>query len=136
MTNNKERLFRPEYAGELFKIALSDLQSATLLNSTGVARPETILFHVQQCIEKSLKAVLCHLRIPIPLVHDIGALLGKIDEKQFPPHGYDLTDFNDYAGIRRYEEGEFEITQADIDAAIKMGSEVTKWAELLIHPEK
>ena len=39
------------------------------------------------------------------MLHDIGALIGSLPEDKYPPYDYELTKFNDYAGILRYEEG-------------------------------
>jgi len=105
------------------------LSAAELLHATGKARAETIVFHVQQAIEKTLKAVICFSGRPIPLVHDIGILVGKIDPSNPPPHGFDLTDFNDYAGIRRHEEAKMELSTEDILTAIAIGQSVVSWAE-------
>jgi HEPN domain-containing protein len=125
----KKQKFKKEYAKELLKIALTDLESASLLHGTRKARPETIVFHVQQSIEKSIKAVTCHLEIPILMLHDIGALLGSLPEDKLPPYEFDLTKFNDYAGILRYEEGSAVLSTADIDKAIEVGREVWQWAK-------
>jgi HEPN domain-containing protein len=125
----KRQKFKKSYAVELFKIAESDLQAAKLLHGTGQARPETIVFHVQQAIEKSIKAVTCQLEIPMLLIHDIGALLGSLPADRLPPYEYDLTRFNDYAGILRYEEGKAVLDKADIDLAIEVGTKVIDWAK-------
>jgi HEPN domain-containing protein len=125
----KKQKFKKEYAAELLNIAISDLQSAKLLHASGKAREETIVFHVQQAIEKSIKAVICHLQIPILLIHDIGALLGLLPEDRLPPFDYSLTRFNDYAGILRYEEAKAELTDSDVLQAIDIGEQVTTWAK-------
>ena len=52
-----------------------------------------------------------------------------MDSSNPPPHGFDLTDFNDYAGIRRYEEAKMELSPEDIQAAINIGQSVVSWAE-------
>ena len=125
----KRQKFKKSYALELRVIAESDLQAAKLLHGTGQARPETIVFHVQQAIEKSIKAVICQLEIPLLMVHDIGALLGCLPNDKLPPYEYDLMRFNDYAGILRHEEGKAVLENADIDIAIDVGDKVIAWAK-------
>ena len=81
--------FDPTYASQLLDIALADLESAKVLAAAWQrGRVENIFFLVQQSVEKSLKAYLCHKHGDFPMVHDLGILLGKMD--QLPPQGYSL----------------------------------------------
>lgn len=106
---SQEKLFLPEYANELLAIALGDLNTARAIKiqSASGVRLENALYMVQQCIEKSLKAVLVSQKIAVPLVHDIGAFLAKLPPDLQPPFGYELVDLNQYASVRRYEWGAF-----------------------------
>jgi HEPN domain-containing protein len=88
-----------------------------------------VVFHVQQCIKKSIKAVLCHTETPLLLIHDLGSLLGGLPEGRLPKEGYTLTRFNDYAGILRYEEGRAILTHEDTAAAIEVVRSVLDWAK-------
>lgn len=124
----KKQLFKKSYAKELLRIAESDLESSELLFSTGKARPETVIFHVQQALEKAIKAVICHYGIEVLMLLDIGALIGSLPEDKQPPHGFDLTRFNDFAGILRYEEGRAILLDEDQTVAIDVGKEVIAWA--------
>lgn len=127
-----ERNFEKKYALTLIGIAKDDYFAAAALAKNSRARKETALFLIQQCIEKSLKSVLCHLGLPIPLVHDLGALVGKMPDKIHPPFGYELARFNDYAGILRYERGSEKISSKDVTAALKIGKQVYSWANKII----
>ena len=42
---------------------------------------ETICFHAQQCVEKYIKALLIHLKIDFPKIHDIGELILLVPPK-------------------------------------------------------
>ncbi len=90
--------FQASYAKELLEIAEQDIESAKVLaESWKKGRIENIFFLVQQAVEKSLKAYLCHRFQEFPMVHDIGILLGKMD--LLPPHGYSLVSFSQFAGV-------------------------------------
>lgn len=128
----KRQRFQKSYAPELLRIAITDLDCAKILHESRSARSETTVFHVQQCIEKSIEAVICHLEIPLLLVHDLGSLLGSLPQDRLPPHDYDLTKFNDYAGILRYEEGKAVLDREDVDAAIAVGAKIISWAQSII----
>ena len=123
-----ERLFAREYGKVLFGIAQDDLESAKGLAKSGLGRPETVIFQCQQAIEKALKAVLCAKLVPVPLIHDFGALVAKMPDGVEPPYSYGLSRYNDFAGILRYERGHTKVTQADIDAALQVAAEVISWA--------
>lgn len=127
-----ERTFERPYARILLEIANEDLESSRGLFESKRGRAENIVFLAQQAIEKSLKAVLCHFGIPIPLVHDLGALIAKMPGEVIVPMGYELTRFNDYAGILRYERGHGKLSVEDIDAAIAASQEVCDWAKSLV----
>lgn len=123
-----EKLFKKPYAKELLKIAENDLFTGQALAKTNGVRKETVLFHIEQAIEKSLKAVLCHKGQPIPFIHDLYALVQKFDGKALPPGGYALHDLTPFASIRRYEEGNYIIDEQDILHALKAAEDVLSWA--------
>lgn len=64
----------------------------------------------------------------IPLVHDLGILLARLPEDLEPDFGYELADLDEYAGIRRYEEGRMALEMADLDAMDTMCEKVLLWA--------
>lgn len=118
--------FDTSYAKELLGIAEADLESAKVLAATWQrGRVENIFFLIQQSVEKALKAYLCSKNGDFPMVHDLGILLGKMD--QLPPQGYSLVTFSQFAGIRRYETGNAQLDKSDIDLAIASGEQVLAW---------
>lgn len=125
----KVRSFKKEYAQELLRIAQGDLQSANVLKKSSDGRRENILFLVQQCIEKSLKAVLCHLGLPVPLVHDLALLLDHFPKDCAVPGRESMADLSQFADIRRYEEGRFVFTDEEIMASVQLADSTLKWAE-------
>lgn len=123
----KERLFKQEYAIELLKIAKNDLEAAKTLMTNPKIRYETVFFQLQQAVEKSLKAVLVHQKKMVPLVHDIQLILDRFDVS--PPHADALCELTDFASVRRYEEGTFEVTADETKAAIAAVIDALKFCE-------
>ena len=133
----QERRFDPGYARTLLAIAEGDMKTADF-TADGVqddrVRVENVFFLYQQAMEKALKAVLCHLGIAVPLVHDLGALLAKLPADNQPDAGYEITQFNDFAGIRRYEEGTMIYEPEDIADAGELTRRILSWAAGSIRP--
>ncbi len=128
MTRTQKRLFQKEYALELLKIARGDLDSALGLSKLNTGRPENTVFLAQQSVEKSIKAVLVHLQIAFPLVHDLGILVALLPEEKSPPEGFALAELNPFASIRRYEEGPLPLIQEEINASLEVAQKIVKWA--------
>lgn len=129
MTPKRERVFKKIYARELVGIAEGDLESAKALIDANRGRPENICYHAEQCVEKSLKAILVHLEKPVPVTHDLGIITERVN--QFLPlevHA-DLTLYTEFATTRRYEESDMILDRADLDAAVKIAEDVLAWAK-------
>lgn len=129
MTPKRERVFKKIYARELVGIAEGDLESAKALIDANRGRPENICYHAEQCVEKSLKAILVHLEKPVPVTHDLGIITERVN--QFLPlevHA-DLTLYTEFATTRRYEESDMILDRADLDAAVKTAEDVLAWAK-------
>ncbi|MBC7420358.1 MAG: HEPN domain-containing protein [Bdellovibrio sp.] len=128
MVQNKNILFKKEYAKHLFEIAKGDLDTASaLLMAKSPGRIENILYMIQQSVEKSLKAVLIHKQISFPIVHDLGILIALLPVDDYPPGGFDWAELNPYASIRRYEEGSLPIHRDEIQAAFDAARLVQDW---------
>ncbi|MGZ3782743.1 MAG: HEPN domain-containing protein [Pseudobdellovibrionaceae bacterium] len=125
----QEKLFLPEYSKELLEIAEGDLNTAIAIKDNPIARMENAFYMVQQSIEKGLKAVLVFRKIPVPLVHDLGILLAKLPSDLNPPFGYELNDLNQYASIRRYELGSFQLTVEEMEIVIEKGRMMLDWCK-------
>jgi HEPN domain-containing protein len=123
-----EKVFKKEYAKELFSIAENDFVTACELAKSPSIRKETILFHLEQTIEKALKACLVQIGIPVPFTHDLYAIVQKFPQNDLPPGGYSLHDLTPYATVKRYEEGNFVLTNDDVNSAKDNADAVLKWA--------
>lgn len=128
-----QKKFTQEYSKELLRVATGDLQTAKVLVDHPLGRPENTFFLLQQVVEKSLKAVLCHRKLAIPLTHDISALIALIPSTcSAPPNQKALLALTEFASIRRYEEGNYEYTAEETHAAYLAVADVLKWACQLI----
>ena len=133
----KNKVFKKEFAGELFAIAQNDLQAAITLNADPLVRKETALLMVQQCVEKCFKALLCNVEAAIPQTHDLSLLLDRISAAKIAIPSYiantDFDELTPFATLRRYEEGHFEILDNDVAGAVQLASSIVDWAKKEIH---
>jgi HEPN domain-containing protein len=128
LTNTQERKFLPSYAFELLRIAASDLESAEILQASKKGRKENIFYHIQQSCEKSLKAALVSLELPVPLILDLAALVAKLPDSVERPFGYELGELTQFATIRRYEEGEMILTAEEAAQGILLAKTILAWS--------
>jgi len=65
---------------------------------------EELCFGLQQCVEKSLKAILIHLNIEFPKTHAISKLIELLKEnaQEYPDSLLDAVDLTVYAVDARY----------------------------------
>ena len=126
----KKRKFNPAYALELLGIAKGDLESAQGLVDSKKGRPENALYHVQQACEKALKAIYIANEKEVTLIHDLGLLIGGLTGAIEIPHQEELLSLSEYATIRRYEEGQYELDfDSDIAPYLKITAEIIALAE-------
>ncbi len=128
----KEQKFKKEYAKELLEIAQGDLDTTLVLLSAKTGRKENVCFNAQQVVEKSVKAVLCHLEIAVPFTHNLDILLDRIPESYQVSDSAEYNELTEYATIRRYEQGTFELDQEDLVAAVEVAKKVLSWAVKIV----
>jgi HEPN domain-containing protein len=127
--------YKQKYAYELMRIAEGDLASAVALSQSSLGRPENIVYHSQQAIEKVLKAVLCFIGKPVPHTHSLEALVAVLPDNNTPPDAFLLGSLSQYATIRKYEEGSEELTHEDFENCIDLGQKILDWGKALIGQE-
>ena len=76
-----DKIFKRSYAPELLRIAQEDFKTAAFLATSADIRKENILFHLEQSVEKALKAVLCSKGIEVPLTHDLYAIVQRFADR-------------------------------------------------------
>jgi HEPN domain-containing protein len=121
-------LYKKEYSLQLLQVAERDLVSATILRDHG-GSPEVILFHLQQVVEKVLKAVMIHKGEQVPFNHNLDSLLMILPDHVCPPHTEIFSDLTPYATHLRYEQGQAILAKADLDFYCSMVQEVYSWGQ-------
>lgn len=58
-----------------------------------------------------------------------------IPEKYTPPFGYDLTELNQFATSRRYEEGSYTLSEQEVTIAVQAAETIHKWASDNVYSE-
>ncbi|MEA3459308.1 MAG: HEPN domain-containing protein [Chloroflexota bacterium] len=113
-----------DHALALLEKAANDLVAARATLATGEAL-DTVCFHAQQAVEKSLKSVLALWEVEYPWRHDLGELLELV--KPLVPEVAPLEDriisLTPFAVEIRYDE-EFEPSMGEATAALRTASEV------------
>lgn len=129
MMSPYKQKFKKEYSFELLRIAIGDLESAKGLFEINKGRPENIIYHIEQSIEKCIKAVLCFQGKEVLLTHDLEQLLNQLDGTNKPPEHHRYGSLSQYASIRRYEEGVEEIQKSDVEILLTLGEKVIAWSQ-------
>jgi HEPN domain-containing protein len=116
-----------DHAHGLFRMALKDFKAIQgMKNDSESFSDEIFGFHVQQTVEKSLKAWLAFLGVEYPLKHDLSMLLTLLEKQNIDVETYwDFVEFNAFAVEFRY--GESGISSAPLDR-----SHVLKQVQLLL----
>ena len=104
-----------EQARNLLAIAQRDYRALCGMEDPAIFSDEIFGFHVQQAVEKALKAWLCVLGVPFPRTHDLDELGALLEEtgQRLPAFVPDLLEFTDFAVAFRYEA--FPDMEGDID---------------------
>lgn len=88
----------------LFELSCADLKLVEKNLKDNEVRPQLLLFHLQQAIEKFLKSLLSFKQIKFPKVHDIGKLieLCKKNKITLPEYVEEFLNLTPYAVEFRY----------------------------------
>ena len=93
-------------AQAMLRMAQRDLSALTGMHNDAVFADEIFGFHVQQAVEKSLKAWMCAAGISYPFTHQISRLLVLLRDAGAEVEAFWwLDEFTIYAHQARYEEG-------------------------------
>lgn len=113
--------------------AETDLLNATILRGSNHGNPEGIGLHVQQAIEKSIKAMLVFHGVDYPRTHSIAALarLASDCNINLPDAFFESDRYTDYAMGLRYDQLDPD-DAFDFDEAIAHATECVTFAKSLL----
>ena len=120
-----------EEAHRLLRLARRDYQTSAILSSHPEAQISPICFHAQQCVEKSLKAVMTANEVYFRYTHDLGELTNLLTSAGITPPFTtgELQRLTPYAVELRYDEGVPLLTREE---AGRIATRTLAWAEGLV----
>jgi len=96
-------MVQPESYESLVSCAQDDLWNARLIRDTDDEKTRLICFHLEQYVEKMIKAKLCEKGLTYPKKHDIVSLLELLDEPELmKKHLVNAVNLSEYATTFRY----------------------------------
>ena len=112
------------------RLAEGDLAIARCSTAEGVLL-ESLCFHAQQAVEKSIKAVMQSRNLVVPRTHDIAALITYLINAgvDFPEGLREAAILTDYAVAARYPGSWEEIERDDYETALSLAAQVVAWAK-------
>jgi len=95
---------------------------------------EELCFQLQQCVEKSIKAVLVQKKVVFPFIHNLSKLITLMKEAGIPwsDELEQAADLTVYAVETRYPGGILPVTEEEYHEALKIAERVYAWAEAVI----
>ncbi|HPO50987.1 MAG TPA: HEPN domain-containing protein [Spirochaetota bacterium] len=120
---------------EWIKFAKSNLSQADRKRKPKDVLYEDLCFNCQQCVEKSLKALLIYNNIEFPKTHSINLLLDLLISNSIyiPDFVKNSVILNVYAVITRYPNDYNKITRNDYLEALKITKDVFEWVIEIIN---
>jgi HEPN domain-containing protein len=126
--------FPPDDPREWLNRARSNLAKARDASGHPQVYLEDLCFDAQQAAEKAIKAVLIHLDVRFPFVHDLAQLLTLVEGA-----GQDVSEsirgaagLSDYAVETRYPGLSEPVTWQEYEEAVAIAEEVVRWAQGVI----
>lgn len=104
---------------EWLKKSQHDLETAKVILAHKPELTDTICFHCQQAVEKTLKGYLVYLNIPFKKTHSLAYLLDLINDKEkIPENIYEQSELlENYAIEIRYPDDWYEPSIEDVKEA-------------------
>lgn len=121
--------------------AKSNLEHARRVNNNDLAMNggyiffEELCFDLQQCVEKSLKAILINRNIEFPKTHSISKLIELLQKNNidFPDKLLPAIDLTLYAVETRYPSSQDIITEQEYKEALEIAQNVYDWVKKQIN---
>lgn len=113
--------------------AKSSYYLAIAKETEGVIELEDRCFQLQQCVEKSLKALLLFFQQEPPKTHDLVLLTNILESvTDLPSWIGSVGDLNDYAITTRYPGGYTPVVAEEFESAAKTAAKVIEWVSSVI----
>jgi HEPN domain-containing protein len=95
---------------------------------------EDLCFDAQQAAEKAIKALLIHLEVRFPYIHDLGQLLALVEQagRTVPEQVKEAARLSDYAVEARYPGLAEPVTGEEYEEAVTIATEVIHWVSNVI----
>lgn len=118
-----------EVALLLLQKAREDLSAAQVLTATENQADHVIGFHLQQTVEKALKAILAFRMTEIPRTHDLGYLIERVGEGEadLPPELSSADWLTPWGVLFRYDDD--PAIALDRDRALQAATAAVGFAE-------
>lgn len=121
-----------EQARSMLRMAYKDFNALVGMQGSALFADEIFGFHVQQAVEKALKAWLCISGDTYPMTHELARLLTLLENRGAEVEKYwPLVQYTMFAVQARYEEGVTEL-----DEPIDRAKEIENVRELLAYVEQ
>ncbi len=122
---------RRHYAKLWLEFAEEDLEASRILVKRGLIRTAT--YHLQQVVEKSLKALLILQGAEIPRTHDIERLMNLLSSSYTIPRDlWDAVNLTEYAFTTRYPDDYEPIGEEEYESVYEIAVRVYKWAKGIV----
>ncbi len=111
--------------------ARSNLERTRVEKKSRYIRYEDICFDCQQCVEKSLKALLVFKKIKFEWTHNIGILIKNLEDKNIvvPDNIKKAASLSVYAVRTRYPGEEEPVTKKEFMETRNLAEMVFKWVK-------
>jgi len=126
-----------EHAESLLGMAKKDLNALRGMTDSTLFADEIFGFHVQQAIEKSLKAWIAALGNEYPFHHNIAELLAALEKSGQDCKSYwDLVEYNAFAVGLRYEALDLEASPLNRESAAEKAHKLFNHVQHFIESQK
>jgi HEPN domain-containing protein len=129
--------FPPDDPREWLSRAKSNLTKARNAPETPEIYLEDLCFDAQQAAEKAIKAVLIHLGVRFPYIHDLAQLLSLVEQadQSVSESIRQAASLSDYAVETRYPGLAEPVTLQEYEEAVAIAKKVVQWAQDVIESD-
>jgi HEPN domain-containing protein len=126
--------FSPDDPREWLNRAKSNLARARDVPNNPEIYMEDLCFDAQQAAEKAIKAVMLHLDIDFPYVHNLTKLLTLVKQagQDISPSLERVANLSSYAVETRYPSFSEPVTQQEYEESVLLAEQIIHWHKKLL----